>query len=95
MSTACSSVNDERTSRGEALRQAARNARANAEAIASGLGMKVGRVISLDDGEPVRVIPFRPQMMQAQAEALRSVTPVEPGDVQVRAVVTITAELSQ
>ena len=90
------SVKDEQASRGEALRQAARNARANAEALAAGLGMKLGRVVSLTDGEPVRVIPFRAEMMQAQmADAARAPTPVEPGNVQVRAVVTITAELSQ
>jgi uncharacterized protein YggE len=84
-------VKDEQAVRGEALKKAARNARINAEAMAAGLGMKLGRTVSLDDTEPPRVIPFRSEMMRAQAQAV--VTPIEPGNVEVRAAVTITAEL--
>lgn len=87
-------LKDEQAARGEALKEAARNARANAEAIAAGLGMKVGRIVNLSDGDPVRVIPVRAEMMRAQADAA-AMTPIEPGDVQVRAVVTVTAELAQ
>lgn len=87
-------VKDEQATRGQALRQAAKNARANAEAMAAGLGMKAGRVTNLNDGEPVQVVPFRAELMHAQAQS-RTMTPIEPGDVQVRAVVTITAELLQ
>ena len=89
-------VKDEQAGRAEALRQAVRNARANAEALAAGLSMKIGRIVNLTDGDPVQVIPYRADMMRAQvAEAVRAPTPIEPGNVQVRAVVTITAELSQ
>ncbi len=86
-------LKDEQAVRAEALKEAARNARANAEAIAAGLGMKLGRIVNLSDGEPVQVFPVRAEMMRAQAD-VASTTPIEPGDVQVRAVVTVTAELA-
>jgi uncharacterized protein YggE len=85
------SVKDEQASRGEALRAAVRVARANAESMAAGLGLKTGRLVSVSDGDPVQVVPFRAEMMMAQRSA--DATPVEPGNVQVRAVVTVTFEL--
>jgi uncharacterized protein YggE len=85
-------LKDEQAVRGEALKQAAGNARANAEALAAGLGMKVGQIVNVSDSDPVRVIPVRAEMMRAQADTA-STTPIEPGDVQVRAVVNVTAEL--
>ncbi|HYP13092.1 MAG TPA: SIMPL domain-containing protein [Bryobacteraceae bacterium] len=84
------SVKDEQTARAEALRQAARKARANAEALAAGLGMKLGPVISITDGEPVRVFPVREMSM---AKAAQADTPVEPGNVSVHARVSVTAAL--
>jgi uncharacterized protein len=85
-------VKDEQASRGEALREAARNARKNAEAMAAGLGMKAGRVVSISDADPVQVIPYRREMMMA-AQADMAATAIEPGNVQLRAVVTVTVEL--
>jgi len=86
-------LKDEQAVRAQALREAACNARSNAEAIAAGFGMKLGRVVNLSDGEPVRVFPVRAEMMRAQMDQAAP-TPIEPGDVQVRAVVTVTAELA-
>ena len=85
------SVKDEQASRAEALRAAVRVARANADAMAAGLGLKTGRLVSISDGDPVQVMPYRAEMMMAQRAA--DATPVEPGNVQVRAVVTVTFEL--
>jgi uncharacterized protein len=85
-------VKDEQSVRGEALRQAARNARANAEAMAAGLNMKIGRIVHISEGEAGRVVPMRMEMMRAQADSAAN-TPIEPGNVQIRAVVTVTAEL--
>jgi uncharacterized protein len=86
-------LKDEQRARGQALKEAARIARANAEALAAGLGMKIGRILNISDDDPVRVFPARAEMLRAQAADAASPTPIEPGDVQVRAVVNITAEL--
>ena len=87
-------LKNENAIRAEALSNAVRNARASATALASGAGMKVSRILRIEEGEPVRVYPQRVEMMRAQADSVAS-TPVEPGEVQIRVVVSITAELTQ
>jgi uncharacterized protein len=86
-------VKDEQAVRRQALGQAARNARASAEALASALGLKVVRVLSADTGEPVMVQPMHRMAMARMAEA-RAPTPVEPGSIQVRATVVVTLEVA-
>ena len=86
------SVRDEQKLRADALAKAAVQARANAAALASSVGLKVIRLIRVEDGEPPRVIPLRAEMMMAKS-ADAAQTPVEPGEVQVRATVTVTAEV--
>jgi uncharacterized protein len=88
-------LKNENTVRAEALRNAVQNARTNAAALAAGAGMKVSRIVSIAEGEPARVFPVRAEMMRAQADTAAFATPMEPGEVQVRAVVTVTAELTQ
>jgi uncharacterized protein YggE len=85
------SMRDEQKLRVEALAKAATQARANVQALASAVGLRVHRIVKVEDGEPVRVIPMRMEMMKAQDAAQ---TPVEPGEIQVRATVTITAEVT-
>jgi len=46
----------------------------------------------IEDGEPVRVVPMRAEMMMMKS-ADAPQTPVEPGDIQVHATVTVTAEV--
>ena len=90
-------IKDEQKVRMQALQDAARQARANAEALAGTLGLKVLRVFSVDDGQPVVVHPVRQMMEMADAGMMRSSvpTPVEPGSIQVRATVTVTLEVGQ
>jgi uncharacterized protein len=85
------SVKDEQKVRAEALAKAAAQARANAQALASAVGLRVIRLVKIEDGEPVRVIPMRAEMRMA-ADAVQ--TPVEPGNVEVRANVIVTAEVA-
>jgi uncharacterized protein YggE len=85
------SVKNEQGLRGQALAAAAVQARANAEALAKALGLRIVRVLKVEDSEPVRVMPMRMEMMKS-ADAAQ--TPVEPGEIQVRANVTITAEVA-
>ena len=87
------SLKDEGPVQSEALREAAVKARAKAEAMASALGLKVTRVLSAEEGEPVMVRPMREMAMAAQrADAPQ--TPVEPGTIEVRATVTVTVEVA-
>ncbi len=90
------SVKDEAAVRGQALREAAVNAKRAGEAMASALGLKVVRVHSAETGEPSFVRPMQNVGMtrMAMAEA-RAPTPVELGNVQVRATVTVTLEITQ
>ena len=80
--------------RSEALREATRGAKANAEAIADGLGLRITRIISAEeyldsDVGFARKAPL-PLAFAADVE-----TPVEPGAVEVEAAITLKAEVSQ
>ncbi len=83
-------LKDDQAVHAQALQQAAQKARASAESMASSLGLKIARVLSLEEGAPVRV-PVREMAMAASA---RAETPVEPGTIDVRAQVTLTVEVS-
>jgi uncharacterized protein YggE len=75
----------------QALQTAATNARAKANAIASSLGLRVGRILSVEEeGAPVvrPVMAYRREAMNDQAT-----TPVEPGTIDVRASVVMTVEV--
>ena len=85
------SVKDERALRARALREAVRNARSNAEAMAAGLGLKITRIIRIEDSaEP----PIRPVREMAMMRADAAQTPVEAGTIDVQATVAITAEVA-
>jgi uncharacterized protein YggE len=84
------SVKDEAPARAQALRQAVEAAKNNAQAMAAALGMKLGRVLTLEQGTQAVV---RPVMRAMAANVAAAPTPVEPGNVEVQASVTITVEL--
>lgn len=78
----------------DALRQAVAEARARAEAAAAGAGRTIERVVRIEDGGAEAPPPPRPMMMAARAEMAADVpTPVAPGEVEIRARVTLTAAL--
>jgi uncharacterized protein YggE len=84
-------LKDEAPVRAQALAEAARKARASAEAMAAALGLKVVRVLSAEEGGPPQVIrPMRAMAMNAAA----SPTPIESGNIQVQASVTVTMEVT-
>lgn len=77
----------------QALREAAKDARASAEAIASALGLRITRIIAVDQAPEE---PIRPMMAMARAEiAATPPTPIETGAIEVRARVSLTAEIAQ
>jgi len=89
-------LKDEQGAQLEALRQASAKARSKAEAIAASLGLKIVRIASINEGERT-IQPIYRQAMAARGEALAAPapTPVEPGTVDVRATVSLTAEVSE
>jgi hypothetical protein len=75
----------------QALRQAAIEAKSKAEALASTLGLKILRVLSVSEQGPVAV-PIMERMI-AKAEAADVQTPIEPGTIEVHATVALTVEV--
>ena len=85
--------NDEAV-RAQALREAAAKAKAKTEAMASALGLRIVRVLFAEESGPV-VRPVYAAMDAIEAKAANVQTPVEPGTIEVRAVVTLTVEVAQ
>jgi uncharacterized protein YggE len=83
------SIRDEKPARAQALAQAAQIARAEAEAIAKALGLRVIRVHGAEEGERQPVFPMQTRMAMAEAAQ----TPIEPGAIDVRGSVTVTLEV--
>ncbi len=83
-------LKDESAVRSQALRQAAAQARSSADAIAAALGLKIVRVLRAEEGTPA--VP-RPQPMFAMAAERAAPTPVEPGNIEVQAIVTLTVQV--
>ena len=73
----------------DALTQAVADARARAEAAAAGAGRAIDRVLRIEETRSLEIT--RPQPRFAAAEAAS--TPIAPGDLEVRAHVTLTAVL--
>ena len=83
-------LKDEEPARHQALRLATQRARARAEAIAAGAGSKVGALIAAEEGSAVRPLTDVNRMAAAQAQAA---TPIETGQLEIRAMVTVEYEL--
>jgi uncharacterized protein YggE len=74
-----------------AIEKAGADARAQAESVAKGLGVKLGRVVSASVSSGPIVMPrFARVAMAAEA---RAPTPIEPGDVSVSANLQVTYEI--
>lgn len=75
--------------RAQALRAAAVQARANAEAIAAGLGVRIARVVSAEESSA------GPVYARQEGVAALAATPVEAGTVDVSATVILKVEIGQ
>lgn len=87
-------LSDDTTARRDALRMAVSRARDKTQTIASALGVKTGPVHSLVEQE---VGGVRPLMRQGAAMSIESAaqTPVEPGQIEVRARVVLTTVIDR
>ena len=79
-------LKDEKQVRAAALREAVLEAHANAQAMAGALGLKLGKVLLLEQSSAP---PIRP-MMAAMSARVAAVTPVESQPIEVRASATLT-----
>jgi len=87
-------LRDAEPSRIQALRMATQQARAHAEAIAQGLNVRLGGVISADEGFSVRSLPTVDSRTATGAGAGSAPTPVESGMIEVHATVTLELEIA-
>ncbi len=77
----------------DALRKAVADARGRADAAAAGAGMKVDRVVHIEE-QRVMVPEPRPVMMTRQSMVAEAgAPPMSPGELEVRATVTMTSSL--
>jgi len=86
------SIKDDTKARTEAIAVATRDAHAQADALASALGVKLGKVLKATTVSEARPIPMR-QTGMAMAMSARAATPVEPGELTVPATVSLTFEI--
>lgn len=86
-------LRDEQAPRSEALRKAALNAHQDAQALADALGLRVVRILSVDEQGP-EVMPLPRMYMQARGGVSAPSTPVETGTIAVNATVSLTVEVA-
>ncbi len=88
------SLRDDNAIRAQALAEAALKARAAAEAIAKALGVHITAVLEADTTEAPIVRPMNKAFaMMSDRAAPSAPTPIEPGDLDVRASVTVSFEV--
>jgi uncharacterized protein YggE len=86
-------LQDRASAEREALRLAVADARARAEAAAAGAGRSIDRVLRIEDGG-FDMAPPRPVMQTMMREAAADAsTPVEPGTIEIRSQVRLTAQM--
>lgn len=83
------------TARSQALREASAQAKANAEAIAAGLGVHVARVLSAEEVVPEGAANFAYAKSVPLAAASVAPTQVEAGIIEVNVTVTLKVEVSE
>ena len=84
------SLKNDQAARAQALRLASIQAKAHADAIALGLGVHLGAVISASEGSSVQPVIYG----DVRAAAATTTTPVSPGNVEIRSTVTLEIEIA-
>ena len=77
----------------EALRRAIADARGRAEAAASAAGVGIDRIVRIEDHRVSEIPPPRPLVMMRAEMAQQADTPISPGELQIRATVTVTVAI--
>lgn len=76
----------------EAIAEASKDAQSQAKALASSLGVKLGRIIKATTMPEVRPVPMM-KTFGLQAMAATAQTPIQPGQITVSATVSLTYEI--
>ena len=84
-------LRNENSVRAQALAGAARQAQAGAEALAASLDLKLGKLLTVDEGQPVVVSP--PREMSFDKLQSSTLEPISPVTIDVHADVDLTYEL--
>jgi uncharacterized protein YggE len=87
-------LQDEQAVRTQAIREAVTKARIQAEAIAASLGLRIVRVLFVEEGGPVSLRPLTAEAGAERADTAAMSTPIEPGTIEVRATITLTVEIA-
>jgi uncharacterized protein YggE len=87
-------IKDDQTLRGQALRAAALRARSHADAIALGLGVRLGAVLAAAEGFSSGII-YADASKGLAAAAPSVPTPVQPGTIDITAILTLEIEIAQ
>jgi uncharacterized protein YggE len=86
-------LKDRDTAEREALRLAVQDARQRADAAATGAGVSIDRVIRVEEQRQIIEGPRPMPMMAMRSEAAQAAVPVEAGQIEIRARVTLTASI--
>jgi len=87
-------LKDREATEAEAVRLAVRDARRRADAAASGAGVKVVQIVRIDEQREPEIRPMAMATMRAGVEmAAPAAVPVEGGQIEVRAHVTLTVRI--
>ena len=86
-------LKDRASAEREALRQAVEDARTRAAAVAEGAGMKIEKIVRIEEAGAQPVPLPRQTMVAMRGEALAQPTPVVPGELEIKAAVTLTASV--
>jgi hypothetical protein len=86
------SLQDETVATQAALQKAVAQAKDKAQAIARTADVSLGNIAEIDEGNVQRIFPNMPRMMH-MAAAAEVATPVQPGQIQITASVTITYKI--
>jgi uncharacterized protein YggE len=87
------SLKDDSAVRTQALAEAAAKARANAEAIARALNLEIVGVLQAEADTPPASFPARMQVFAKAASPQAQATPIETGDLDLQATVTVSLEV--
>ena len=85
-------LRDQESVRAQALREAAVRARGEADTLAAALGLKVSRILTVEEEGPAAAP--RPQVMMAAKTASHVSTPIQAGDIDVSATVSLVVEVT-
>ena len=89
-------LRDEGRARAQALSKAAAQGKAEAQALADSLKVKLGRLLRIEEEQPVIVSPGRQVEFAASAKTGAAASPpLEPGAIEIHASVMLTFEVAQ